>query len=187
MFIALDLPSDAKAECTRLVEELRPRAPEARYVRPQNFHLTLAFLGDVPRETVPVIASAITDAAGAHPVSETQLRAVGAFPNAGRARVLWVGVADPGELGRLAQAIALALQPLGFQPEERPFNAHITVGRLRKPDEVDLRGLVVAPVPIPVKALTLFESHGGSGTARYEPLAVVPLGVTGSRGSSGTA
>lgn len=187
MFVALDLPSDAKAECTRLVQELRPRAPEARFVPSQNLHLTIAFLGDVPPGKVEAITSAITDAAATHTVSGSHLQSVGAFPSAGRARVLWAGLTEAGELERLAQSIALSLEPLGFQPEERSFSAHITLGRLRKPEPVDLIGLEVVAVPIPVESLTLFRSHLGSGPARYEPVAVVPLGMTGSRRSSGTA
>lgn len=107
-----------------------------KVVPPANWHLTVRFLGwtdPVKREVV----TALIDQAGRGGPFRLTLGALGAFPRASRAGVLWLGL-DRGEeaLAALNRVVEEAAQTAGFQPEERPFAAHLTLSRLRPPADV---------------------------------------------------
>ncbi|MEP7083082.1 MAG: RNA 2',3'-cyclic phosphodiesterase [Chloroflexota bacterium] len=155
----------------------RPDLAGLRWSEPESWHLTLAFLGDVPAADLPRLTSALEAAGRGHEVGELRTSGLGGFPSTARARVAWCGVADPaGRLGALGDAVrdALAL------PRTEPFNAHVTLARARSAP-VDLRPWLasarVLEVRVPVDRVELMRSHLGRGPARYEVLASVSLGV----------
>lgn len=116
--------------------ELRRVEADVRWARDDGLHLTLAFLGSVEVERLPAIQAAVEAVAARFPPIDIEVRGLGAFPNRRRANVLWAGVStESGSRGdglqQLASAVAAALAPLGFVPDERPFRAHVTIGRVR--------------------------------------------------------
>lgn len=121
LFIAVEAPPF-------LVPGLGPSSPNASAPP----HLTLKFLGEVPEDRVGEVGRALErglHGATAFPVT---LRGLGVFPSRSRPRVLWVGIAQGApELTELARRVEVAMQGLGFPPEERPFSAHVTVRRYR--------------------------------------------------------
>ena len=124
LFIAVELPEAAKQGLTRIQESLKrscPRCP-ARWVSPENTHLTLNFLGDVDASRLPDVKEAVTQTSTAFEGFELALGDVGAFPSLERPRVLWVGMR--GDMNRLT------LSALGFAPEARPFSPHLTLARV---------------------------------------------------------
>jgi 2'-5' RNA ligase len=130
LFIALQLPNAVIAELAAVQERLRHAAQPVRWVEPQSIHLTLQFLGETPAEHVPALLAAL------HAIPPTalalQLGHLGAFPNLRASRVLWVGIAgDTTGLKELHAAVVRATAPLGFVAEARPFNPHLTLGRVR--------------------------------------------------------
>jgi 2'-5' RNA ligase len=137
LFVAVNLdPSLGPA-----VEEVRRRLLEAwpqgahlvKWVEPHNLHLTLKFLGPVAASRASRVAEALRAIESAAPF-DLHLLGLGAFPRPRGARVLWVGVREGSdELGHLARRVEEVLEPLGFGREERPFSAHLTIGRLRTP------------------------------------------------------
>lgn len=133
VFVAVELPDEVKAEFAGLaaaIDALGVRG--TRTVRPQGVHLTLKFLGDVSVELIPEIESAMDSAAAESEPFDLALSDAGVFPNPAAARVLWIGVAgDLERLGRLQQRMEDSLSELGFRPERRGFNPHITAGRIR--------------------------------------------------------
>jgi len=132
-FIAIELPSEVKAELTSLEKRLiQSRHSFVKWVDPEGIHLTLKFLGNISPATVPQIIEAITRAAQSVSPLHLQLGKLGAFPNIRRPQVVWVGVG--GEIEKLAilqKGIDAGLSPLGFTPESRSFSPHLTLGRLR--------------------------------------------------------
>ena len=178
LFVAVALPAAARGELHRVAEGLRAAVPHAKWVPPDNIHLTLVFLGEVAEERVGVIASAIARVAARTGRIPTALGGLGAFPSARRARVLWAGLRDDtGELGRLAEDTADALEPLGFTPESRPWTAHLTLARFRTPEDArHLTGAAVEPVAFTVDAITLYRSRLARPAPRYEPVAQVAFG-----------
>lgn len=155
-----------------------PPADALRWSGPEGWHLTVAFLGGVPPDTVGSIVSTVEGVAAAHPRLRLPTGRLGAFPRSGSARVLWYAVGDPhGAVGAIAAHLARALD----LPHEEPFRPHVTLARARR-GHVDLRGWIepasiAAPeATLSVDHLELMRSHLGAGPARYETLAAIALG-----------
>ena len=133
VFVALDLPVQAKAILRQTVQELGNLLPGGiRWVDPVGIHLTLKFLGDVDTWLLDSLLAAMDKAAsgfGPCPIP-LSLSGLGVFPNAREPRVLWAGVeGDLQGLGRLQRLMDEALSEVGFARERRPFRPHLTLGR----------------------------------------------------------
>ncbi len=163
-FIAAPLPPIAKQELGAVVEKLAERVPSGsvRWVKPELMHLTLRFLGETAVTKLSAVKQAIDRAAASQAPLTLVLNETGCFPNANRPRVIWLGLA--GEIAALAALKANLderLIPLGWQKEERPFQAHLTVGRVKETGSVrtvEWR-VMVQQVAIPVTAVHLIESQ----------------------------
>lgn len=178
LFVAIDLPEDVRALVERGVAPLRERFPRARWVPTRNQHVTLKFLGTTWPRLVDGVIQAVGEVATAHAPFETRVAELGAFPSARRARVLWVGLEDPG--GRLA-AIASALDEAlaeNFAPEKRAFTPHLTVARFDPPVRLDddLSDIGVESRPFGVEWLVVYRSHLQRPAPVYEALATFPIG-----------
>ena len=135
LFIALPLPVPVKAELNALIQIGQRQAPPVRWVRPEQMHVTLKFLGDVEEQREERLTAALEAVTGISPFV-FNLAGVGAFPNRQRPRVVWTGI-DSGcrEVAALAARVDEALAPCGFPREERPFSPHVTIGRVKQPGE----------------------------------------------------
>jgi 2'-5' RNA ligase len=137
-FIAVPLEEAARAALTGIIETLehaaggRGRAASGRvaWVQRENLHLTLKFLGPVDEHQVRRAQEAL-DELGDIPSFRIDLRGIGAFPSPGRPRVIWIGIRPQEPVQALAASVESRLADL--HPENRPFSAHITIGRLRDP------------------------------------------------------
>lgn len=133
LFVALELPEPVKAAAAGVMAELKRAGADLKWVDPANLHLTLKFLGETPPERLDEIAAALQRALAGAPPLELGLAGAGAFPGLGRPQVVWLGVNGQGaELAVLAGAIETALAGLGFAPEGRAFQAHLTLARARR-------------------------------------------------------
>ena len=174
LFLAADIDGAARAACARVAVELRAKGWSGRWVAPQNYHLTVAFLGGVDDERVADVTAAVRDAtAGVSPFA-VPLDTVGAFPNARRARVAWVGPrADVAAFAALCDAVRRPLAGLGFTFEPHA-DAHVTLargdGRAALP-AVEMPRIT----PERIAALTLYQSFTERTGARYVVLERFPL------------
>ena len=135
-FVAVDVPSDVRAEVAALTARLRHAAPRAdvRWASTETLHVTLKFLGEVPDARVPDVARTVGEVAARRPALALEAGGTGGFPSASRPRVVYVGISGHVDaLARLAAAVDGALEALGFPGERRAFRAHLTVGRVRSP------------------------------------------------------
>ena len=163
-FIAVELPGPVKDALGEVIRELAGRVPRGavRWVRPEQMHLTLRFLGDTAIDQLPAIHSVMDDIVRGNPPFALRLATVGCFPNPRRPRVIWIGLAgDDARLHTLKAALDERLAPLGWPPEGKPFRAHLTLGRVK--DEREVQGVEwAADVPsldMPVTAIHLIESQ----------------------------
>lgn len=130
LFVALEIPEPVRREVARRMAGVRDRLPRARWVDPDNIHLTLLFLGETPEDRVPVLSEKLREAFARHPPVTVRLSEGGTFPPKRPARVAWVGLEAPEELAAVqADAVAAAVEAVGFQPEDRPFRPHVTLAR----------------------------------------------------------
>ncbi len=182
-FLAIALPPAVSRNIEAIQNRLKRRLQgDIRWVRPAGIHLTLKFFGEVVPEAVEKIATAVAGPAAATAPFVLEARGLGAFPDVTRPRVIWLGVAgETGALLSLQRNLEQALSGAGFPREERPFRAHLTLGRVKVPKGI--LGLVQAVETggdegagkIPVGEVTLFKSELTPRGAIYARLAAFPL------------
>lgn len=175
-FLALDLDEPARQRILAVMAGFERALPEVRWVRPPGLHLTLRFLGWTDEKTLSAIEEALRAAACACPPAAVPLGQAGMFPDRGAPRVLWIGMELPQPMHALQRACEEAARREGFEPEERPFRPHLTLGRwkdrARRPELPPL-DLGTAQV----ERLTLYRSDLEPSGAVYTPLRMFPLGL----------
>jgi RNA 2',3'-cyclic 3'-phosphodiesterase len=139
MFVALVPPEEAVEDLDAFVEARR-EAAAFRWATAEQFHVTLAFLADVEERRLDELVERLGRAAARRTAFETRVAGGGAFPNAGRARVLWAGLdlTEEGrtELSRMATGARAAANRSGVPVEGQRFRPHVTLARLGRPEEV---------------------------------------------------
>ena len=223
-FIAIECPEEIKEEILKIQQELKmalgamhdtlpptnqlrgtsdsdrrkridgPERLGIRWVRPEGFHLTLKFLGNVSQERLSGIVEVISRVTPSIPPFAVSVSGMGVFPNTRDPRVIWMGVRSvENDLGRLQEGIEKGLEPLEFSREGRSFHPHFTLGRLksfwgthRLIDSRPAREVLTKWIlqneqresgRFEVKEVLLIKSDLKPGGAVYTPLAAVGLGV----------
>ncbi len=132
-FIAIKISQEIQEKLVGIQEKLKQADAQVSWIKPDNIHLTLKFLGDIEEAQIPAILD--TMAASAKTVSPfpIQIGYAGAFPNMSFPRVIWIGVTDDedGSLKTLEADLSPRLEALGFQGESGRFQPHLTLGRVR--------------------------------------------------------
>lgn len=133
-FIAIELPLEIHQRLDQVISQLKGRLgePTVRWVPAENIHLTLKFLGDVSEANIEMLKKILQAEAAGCAQFEISVGGLGAFPNTHNPRVVWVGVEAPPDLSSLQRAIEAATERLGYMKEERPFSAHLTLGRVSR-------------------------------------------------------
>ena len=132
-FIAVEIPAEIQQNIDRKTAHFRQGIHSlVRWVPPQNMHLTLKFLGDVSSNSLEFLRQLLRTEAENVPAFDIHLVGLGAFPNLKRPRVIYISLQAPAALDILQRAIESASRRLGYEPEERPFSAHLTLGRVRQ-------------------------------------------------------
>jgi 2'-5' RNA ligase len=127
------LPDAVRAEVARVAAPLRGLG-DVKWVAPENYHLTLKFLGPVRRDVVEALSASLRRAAAEMRPFRLELARLGAFPTPARPQILWVGIDGGRELLEgLAKATEAASCAHGFPREERPYHGHLTLGRTHSP------------------------------------------------------
>jgi len=180
-FICIELPLSIKEYLAALQRRLEPLGRGVRWVKPENIHLTLNFLGDVEKASIDKVVQAVARAAQEIPPFSVRLSAAGAFPNLNRPRVYWVGVQDgSGVLLKLQKKIENELDPDIFAIERRKYSPHLTIGRVKFKDGLEkisdeLRVEKCPPLDIVANEVTIMKSELSPQGAVYTPLAAVKL------------
>jgi RNA 2',3'-cyclic 3'-phosphodiesterase len=179
LFVAIVPPARALAELADAAAPLRAARPELRWTTEADWHLTLAFLGEVADGVLPDLTVRLERAAARHPTRQLAVSGGGAFPGPGRARVVWAGIRSDVDLGPLAASVAAGARRAGAPPpdEGRRYRAHLTLARCRSP--VDVAELTSALAGFAGRAWTaesirLIRSNPGH-EPRYEDLGSWPL------------
>ena len=132
-FIAVELPREIHDKLKQLQDDLKAFMPDVRWIKYENVHLTLKFLGDVQISRIDAISEAVRDVARQFSPFTTSLTGIGAFPDSRKPRVVWVGLEKGGDkLIEIAELIEASMRKLGFPREKRKFSPHLTVGRVRR-------------------------------------------------------
>jgi 2'-5' RNA ligase len=176
LFIALLLPEKIKEELAQNANDLSKYCSKGNFGRPENYHLTLKFLGETTEQQLPLLSQAIQEAAAGTTAFSLQLADWGTFPR-GNQHIIWRALAKPyDELMLLFTKLETALYRAGWAKEQRPLKPHITLARqavFTKP-----RGPIVIPqqaLAFSAQQLALMESCRLDGQLTYIPLTVARL------------
>ncbi|MAT96266.1 MAG: RNA 2',3'-cyclic phosphodiesterase [Anaerolineaceae bacterium] len=176
LFIAIDLPEAVKKVLLETAAKMGQRLPHkaVRWVKPEQLHLTLRFLGDTAVAQLPDLQDQLAQLTSQHSAFRLHLNGVGAFPSRKRPRVVWAGL--DGDLAVL-QAMQVELEDriveLGWAREKRPFSPHVTLGRVKDSRQVQALNwdVVLAELDFGVTAVQLVQSElrpsGAVYTVRY--------------------
>ncbi|PRY49247.1 2'-5' RNA ligase [Geodermatophilus tzadiensis] len=170
-------PGEARAHLAAALAPLRDAAGAPRWGDPARWHLTLLFLGAVPPGLLPDLTAAVGEAAGRTPPAVLRLAGAGRFGSRRRPQVCWAGLdGDVAVLAALADRLAAAARALGLPVEDRPFRAHLTLGRWlpRRPADGDLPDRLAGyrGPAWPLREVSLVRSSAG----RHDPLGTWPVG-----------
>jgi RNA 2',3'-cyclic 3'-phosphodiesterase len=186
LFVGVELDDRVREAAAVVAESLKRQLAnrvDARWISAANLHITLWFIGEVDDGRGENVLGAL-DAPFEERAFDIDIDGVGAFPPSGPPRVLWLGVASGGEnLRRLHSEVAVRLRPLGFEPERRPYSAHLTIARVKEVSRAissralrdmlqTIRGNVGRSRTTHV---TVFRSRLSPKGSHYEPLLRIPL------------
>ncbi len=174
LFVALNLPTSLRTRLSWMAGGL----PGARWVPPENYHLTLRFIGELPGFRAEEVDLALAGLQA--PGFALQLAGVGTFEKAGRVNALWIGAVRNPQLDHLQAKVETALQRAGLDRERRRFVPHVTLARMDGVPEAKVAAWVQGhnlfrSEPVPVEHFTLFSSRLGKEQAVYEPEVEYPL------------
>lgn len=182
-FVAIPCPPGLREAIASALSRWSSIDAAVKWTDPGKLHLTLRFLGDAPPERLRELHRGLRESVGAAGPIRLAPSSTGAFPGWGRPRVLWLGFEESARLARLAEASEADARAAGFEPEERPFHPHLTVGRvkagrgIRRVVEV-LRGWSPGVEPEMADEIVLYRSELSSEGPRYTAMARYPLGGT---------
>lgn len=186
LFIAINLPKGVKEKIEKITQELRDfYGFDMKWVAPENWHLTMSFLGWQPDQAIDGIISAIKGVADGFPAPIVELEKIMLVPNAENPRMIWVSGAEKSSnaLGDLKDDLENILldNNVRFKIERRKFNAHINLARMKSEEKSDLdieelqkmideansKFKKHLPLSFEAESLDLMESHTGKGGAEY--------------------
>lgn len=179
LFIAMPLPESAVHVLDSWCQAGQRHWQFAKWVHPQDFHITLQFLGAVDEEAVPRIVQALEQVSRRTAPFELHFEGVGSFGTKEAPRVLWAGLGgEIDKLRQLNQSVGAAVLPVGFEPEDRPYRPHITLARKYRGGETRPFSMISEPLPPHQwkgEEMVLFRTHMNQ-SPMYERMHTFPLG-----------
>ncbi len=173
VFVAIFFPQEVYDELQHIGKVMKKAALcEGNYIKPENTHLTLQFIGEIPEQEVEEIDQALLKIS--YPQCEAKLGQLGAFIKKGRVAIIYVDVICP-YFSTLAQLVREAVAPWVQKKEDKPFVAHGTVMRVKKVKDTDvvlslLKDISIKPVSFMIDAFVLMESELMPEGARYHQI-----------------
>ena len=181
-FIAIALSDEIHRNLAAFQNSLKKHNADISWVKPDNIHLTLQFLGEIHSNLVEKIGRCLEEIIPTQSAFTFEVAGTGVFPNPKRARVLWIGVTQGKKMViQLQSEIAKSLEKLNILTEDRAFHPHLTLGRVRSPKNLDtviaelLNQTKLSFGMVPVIHVTLFSSRLSPSGAIYTPLKQIAI------------
>ena len=180
-FIAIDIPQEIKMELDELISSLRPYGPEIKWVKAANLHLTLRFLGEIPKDSIAGLADELAANIGGFGKFQVALSDIGGFPNLKRPRVIWTGTSfGTDRLTALAPLVEKSCIDCGFGDADKPFSSHLTIGRVKFPKSLEklvaqIESTRFETAPFDVEEVVIFRSDLSPAGPKYTKLEAIKL------------
>jgi 2'-5' RNA ligase len=179
LFIGIDPGEEVRERLERVLVHLRACA-HLKWSPVYNLHMTLKFIGEWPEDKLPQLEATLRSISPRDPIP-ADVKGLGWYPNPHHPRVFWVGVQAADTLAGLVQDIEAALASLGMAKEARPFNAHLTLARIKEPAPLQALRDAIAQLEsvdygsLLVDRFCLYRSQPGSAGSIYTKLSEYPL------------
>jgi 2'-5' RNA ligase len=159
-FIAINLPDEVKQKLGEIIRKLQRINPDyaIKWVKPENLHLTLHFFGDLDKRKIPQVKEGIEEIIKRISSFKLKTGEFGCFPNEEMPRVIFMEVKDTKTIHTLIGELEVMLQDLGFSVDPRPWQAHLTLGRIKNQIQCRTSGVALLPTTFEVKSVELMES-----------------------------
>lgn len=182
-FLAIDIPVKVQQALGNLINDLKKMESGVSWGKPEQFHVTLRFFGDVEEDLLlGNIATEIERVTSSMPSHRLECEGVGVFPNWKYPRIIWAGFAgDTEPTLTLHDRLSGALKPFPLKPDDRVFRLHLTIGRAKN---ITSKGQLVKTVEslgpvrfgaVPIGHITMYKSQLTRGGAIYTPLKIFVL------------
>ncbi|HLA09758.1 MAG TPA: RNA 2',3'-cyclic phosphodiesterase [Pyrinomonadaceae bacterium] len=183
LFCAIETSEELRQQVSKHIRRLREKHNHIRasWVTESNLHLTIKFIGNVPLQNVDILTSAAARAVNELRKFNIASAGTGVFPRSNSPRVLWIGINDPsGELAQLYARLEKECVTAGFQPEDRSFKPHLTLARVREPNQARALALdhlqsTFKPIELPVSELLVVRSQMSNKGSTYTVISRHPL------------
>ena len=182
-FLAFEMPVKIREAVSRTLKEMKKLPLDVRWIRVENIHITVVFMGNISEDDIPSISSAVSKTCKRYGPFKVSLTGSGIFGSLRNPRVLWIGL--DGDLARMSyfrNCLQKGLKPFGIKEEKRRFKPHLTLGRFRKGagsivnmDELLAKYQNINSPACPVEELVFFKSELRPGGAIYSRLEAWPL------------
>ena len=179
LFTAIDMPGDILRNLEALLDRLKPTA-RLKWSPPSNLHITTKFIGEWPEERLPELKRALA-ALASRTAFQMHIRNVGFYPNPHSPRIFFAGIEAPADLASLARELDQALVSIGVAPEQRTFNPHLTLARIKEPVPLQKLRQTIAELPaldfgsFQADRFHLYQSRMQSSGSVYTKLSEFPL------------
>ncbi len=176
-FVCLPIPESARDQLVATQQRLRQSGAQVSWVKPDNIHLTIKFLGSVQTDRLEKIIQGVRRAAGRGSPIQLELTELGCFPNTRAPKIIWAGPKRlPEALGILYHRVEEELVAKGFAPESRPFSPHFTLGRVRSGRNVRKLAAAIAaerlqPLSFALREIVVMGSELHPSGSLYTPIA----------------
>jgi len=181
-FIAIEIDSSARAALSRAQEKLKRSRAHVSWVPKDNLHISLVFLGDVPVETVELLGEEVKNICFSRQPFQSCIENLGTFGKSTSPRVIWAGVGPNESLANVQQQVSQCVQQAGVSLEDRPYKAHVTLGRVRSSrgrnqllDAIAAMGAISFGT-VMVSRVVIMRSILGDSGATYRVMHACPLG-----------
>jgi len=185
-FIAIEFPAKITQKIDNIISFLKAQTPAKaiKWVAAENLHLTLKFLGDFPEQDLESLTAIMDHELKPFSAFEITIEGMGMFPNNANPRVIWMGISHTDSLLMIHKQLDNALQNEGIKPDQRNFNAHLTIGRIRRrtdPKVIHEIGKTLSAYKVEtlgqvtVNRIILMKSELTPQGPIYTPLHLVPL------------
>lgn len=182
-FFAIELASTARSAAASVADALRAKQPgnDVRWVRPENYHVTLRFVGNIDASETAALARNVALELRPGAPFEVVLESSQPFPRANEPRAVVLGLSPYEPLATLAAAVERGAVASGLRPDRRAFRSHLTLGRVRRGARTR-RGVFAGEDPRPasfvVREVVLLRSELRTGGPEYTALERIPLGAS---------
>jgi 2'-5' RNA ligase len=179
-FISIPITNEIGEAISAVQQRIKSFGANVQWESPEKFHLTLKFLGDAEPLRVLSVSDKLKHSFSSQPPFTITFSAAGAFPTIHQPRIVWVGAEPSEQLQAIVRTVEQSASVFGFELEERPFHAHITIGRVKSNRNIHglteaLKNIMFEPIILECSEIRIVKSELHPAGSVYSTLDSIRL------------